>query len=255
VSAIETAVILAAGRGLRLAGEVADRPKGFIQFGEKPIVEESIELLQAAGIREVVVVTGHLAEHYEALAARRRGLVRTVHNERYADSGSMYSLWCAKSLVRGPFLLLESDLVYEPRALSTLLAGSAEDALLLSGPTGAGDEIWVQVRDGRLVDMSKRRADLAGPPAGELVGITRVSTPLFELMCAIAERAFRNTLFFDYETGCLVAAARERPVACPLVPDLVWGEIDDPGHLARVRERVWPEARGLRGGPVARPRR
>ena len=41
---VATAVILAAGRGLRLAGEVTDRPKGFIQFGERPIVEESIEL-------------------------------------------------------------------------------------------------------------------------------------------------------------------------------------------------------------------
>lgn len=252
---VASAVILAAGRGLRLAGEVADRPKGFISFGERPIVEESIELLKLAGVRDIVVVTGHLAQHYEALAARMPGLVRTVHNERFADSGSMYSLWCARALVQGPFLLLESDLVYEPRALATLLGGPAEDAILLSGPTGAGDEIWVQAKDGFLVDMSKRRADLSGPPAGELVGITRVSAPLYALMCGIAERAFRNTLHFDYETGCLVAAGRQRPIACPVVRDLVWGEIDDPSHLARVRERVWPQVRGLLGGPVARPER
>lgn len=252
---VTTAVILAAGRGLRLAGEVADRPKGFITFGERPIVEESIEELRRAGMREVIVVTGHLADHYEALVARCGGLVRTVRNERYAESGSMYSLWCARTLTQGPFLLLESDLVYEPRALTTLLEGPAEDAVLLSGPTGAGDEVWVQVKDGRLADMSKRRADLSAPPAGELVGIARVSAPLFALMCGIAERAFRNTLFYDYETGCLVAAARERPIACPLVPDLVWGEIDDPAHLARVRERIYPQVASLRGGPVARPRR
>lgn len=252
---VTTAVILAAGRGLRLAGEVADRPKGFIQIGEHPIVEESVAELRRAGIQDVIIVTGHLADRYEALAARHRGLVRTVHNERFAESGSMYSLWCARGLLGGPFLLLESDLVYEPRALATLLDGRAEDAILLSGPTGAGDEIWVQVKDGNLVDMSKRRADLPGPPAGELVGITRVSATLYALMCAIAERAFRNTLHFDYETGCLVAAGRERPIACPVVPDLVWGEIDDPAHLARVRERVWPQVEGLRGGPLARPRR
>ncbi|MGQ0430149.1 MAG: phosphocholine cytidylyltransferase family protein [Gammaproteobacteria bacterium] len=255
MSAVTTAVILAAGRGLRIAGEVTDRPKGFIQFGELPIVEESIEQLRDAGIRDVIIVTGHLAGWYEALAARMHGLVRTVHNARYAESGSMYSLWCTRTLVQGPFLLLESDLVYEPRALSTLLAGPAQDAILLSGPTGAGDEIWVQVKDGRLADMSKRRADLGGRPAGELVGITRVSAPLYALMCTIAERTFRNTLHFDYETGCLVAAGRERPIACPLVRDLVWGEIDDPTHLARVRERIYAEVRSLREGPVARPRR
>lgn len=254
MSAIRTAVILAAGRGTRLAGELTDRPKGFIRIGAQPIVEESIEWLLAAGIQDVIVATGHLAEQYEALARRRAGIVQTVHNGRFADSGSMYSLYCARELIRGPFLLLESDLVYEPRALTTLLEGPAEDAILLSGPTGAGDEVFVATRGGFLAGMSKRRADLAGDVAGELVGITRISSALFELMCGIARVAFRQTLMFDYETDCLVAAGRERPIACPLVPDLLWGEIDDPGHLARVRDEVYPELQRRRAHSVAPPR-
>lgn len=254
MSAIETAVILAAGRGTRLAGELADRPKGFIRIGAEPIVEESIGRLQAAGIRDVIVVTGHLAHYYEELARRRAGVVQTIHNERFADSGSMYSLYCARALIGGPFLLLESDLVYEPRALVTLLEGPAEDAILLSGPTGAGDEVFVATRNGLLAGMSKRRADLAGDVAGELVGITRVSPALFALMCGIADAAFRRTLMFDYETDCLVAAAAKRPIACLLVPDLLWGEIDDPGHLARVRDRVYPALMRLPARAVAPPR-
>lgn len=254
MSAIRTAVILAAGRGLRLAGEIDDRPKGFIRFGAETIVEASIAQLQTAGIEDVVIVTGHLARQYEDLAKRRKGLVRTVQNAHYADSGSMYSLWCARERTRGPFLLLESDLVYEPRALATLLDGPAEDAILLSGPTGAGDEVWVETQDGRLVRMSKRRDELAGAAAGELVGISRISAPLYELMCEIAEAAFRQSRHFDYETGCLVEAGRRRPIACPVVPDLLWGEIDDAGHLSRVRERVWPELERQRASSVARSR-
>ncbi|MEX1993652.1 MAG: phosphocholine cytidylyltransferase family protein [Steroidobacteraceae bacterium] len=251
---VERAVILAAGRGTRLAGELTDRPKGFIRIGAQPIVEESIERLIGAGIREVVIVTGHLATYYEDLAARRAGVVQTVHNGRYSESGSMYSLYCARERVQGPFLLLESDLVYEARALSTLLAGPAEDAILLSGPTGAGDEIYVATRDGMLTGMSKRRADLNGDITGELVGITRVSEGLFSLMCRIAEAAFCRSLMFDYETDCLVAAGRERPIACPLVPDLLWGEIDDASHLERVRDRVHPELQRRLAGSVAEPR-
>ncbi len=254
MSGIHTAVILAAGRGTRLAGEVTDRPKGFIRIGAQPIVEESIDRLAAAGVREVIVVTGHLAHYYEELARGRAGLVRTVHNPRFADSGSMYSLYCARERVRGPFLLLESDLVYEPRALTTLIDGQAEDAILLSGPTGAGDEVLVATRAGILTGMSKRRAELAGEVAGELVGITRVSPGLFARMCRIAEAAFERSLMFDYETDCLVAAGRERPIACPLVPDLLWGEIDDPGQLARVRDEVYPELQRRQQGSVAPPR-
>ncbi len=238
---IQQAVILAAGRGTRLAGEVKDYPKGFLRLGEKPIIEESVDRLAAAGISDVVIVTGHCAEHYDRFADSRPGLVRTVHNPRFADSGSMYSLYCAREVVTGPFLLLESDLIYEPRALTTLTGLRAEDAVLVSGPTQAGDEVFVETRDGYLVAMSKDRGSLGRAVAGELVGISRISAGLFLLMQRIAAEAFKTSLKFDYETDCLVAAARERGIACAVVADLVWGEIDDPSHLARARERVYPE--------------
>jgi 2-aminoethylphosphonate-pyruvate transaminase len=240
-STISAAVILAAGRGTRLAGYLDDCPKGFLTLGERPIIEESIDRLVMAGIRDVLVVTGHCAGHYEDLAQRRAGLVRTVHNPRYADSGSMYSLYCARGVIGGPFLLLESDLVYEPRALTHLLQNAAPDAILLSGPTGAGDEVYVELRDGQLLNMSKSRDDLGPGVAGELVGIAKISAPLFGLMCRIAERAFASSLKYDYETDCLVAAGREHAIACPVIADLVWGEIDDPSHLARAKQTIYPE--------------
>ncbi len=239
-AAVAQAVILAAGMGTRLRGELQDRPKGFLALGDKPIVEESIDRLFAAGVNEVVIVTGHCADFYEELAAGD-GRVRTLHNWRYRDSGSMYSLFCAREAVAGDYLLLESDLIYEPRALETLLAQPSPDAILLSGPTGAGDEVYVSAPQGRLADMSKNAKALQQPPAGELVGISRISEALSAEMMAIAAEAFRESFFFDYETDCLVAAAQQRDIACPVVADLVWSEIDDPAHLARARAEIYPE--------------
>jgi len=197
---VTSAVILAAGRGTRLAGHVGDYPKGFLKLGAATIIEESIERLTEAGIQDVLIVTGHCAGHYEDLARRRVALVRTVHNPRFADSGSMYSLYCARDAVTGPFLLLESDLVYEPRALTHLLDHPAADAILLSGPTGAGDEVYVEVRDGKLLNMSKQRDALGPGVAGELVGIAKISAALYARMCRIAARAFTTSLRYDYET-------------------------------------------------------
>lgn len=230
-----TAVILAAGQGQRLRSELSDRPKGFLQLGSRPIIEESILRLLAAGIGDILIVTGYLADHYEALARAYPGRLRTVHNPQFAASGSMYSLYCARELVEGPFLLLESDLIYEPRALRLLLDGPAEDAILVSGPTGAGDEVYVEAPGGRLRAMSKDRACLGEPVLGELVGISRISAGLFALMQRIAAEAFTRSLRFDYETDCLVAAARERPIHCLLAEGLLWGEIDDPSQLQRAR--------------------
>lgn len=242
---ITSAVILAAGQGKRLRDEVRDRPKGFLRLGAQPIIEESVHRLAAAGIHDVLIVTGFAASYYDEFARQHAALVRTVHNPEFARSGSMYSLYCARELVHGDFLLLESDLIYEPRALRVLLDHPARDAILLSGPTGAGDEVYVETVDGTLRNMAKDRSRLGPDVAGELVGISKISADLFRVMQRIAAAAFRDSLVFDYETDCLVAAAAEHAIACPVVPDLLWGEIDDPAHLRRARELVYPRIAAL----------
>jgi len=234
---IRTAVILAAGLGSRLG---AEGPKGALRLGERSIVEESLTRLERAGMAHVVIVTGHAREFYERLPETRRGLVRTVHNPHYAESGSMASLFCARDAVDSDFLLLESDLIYERRALDVLLETPERDVVLLSGATGAGDEVWVETEGALLRRMSKDRGALGPQVAGELVGITKVSTALFQVMLELAGVAFRDTLRVDYETDTLVQAARVHPVRCLRVDDLLWAEIDDAAHLARAREQVYP---------------
>jgi 2-aminoethylphosphonate-pyruvate transaminase len=240
---VRQALILAAGMGVRLK-EIGERtPKGFLRLGERPIVEESIERLAAEGIERIVIATGHHAALYEELARARPGLVTTVHNPRYAESGSLYSLCCARDALDGDLLLLESDLIYERRALREALDHPSPDVLLVSEPTGARDEVWVEARGGELHDMSKDRTKLGPSIAGELVGITKVSPPFFRELLAVGERLFRETLKVDYELQGLVQAARARPMPVHLVPDLVWAEIDDLGHLERARTSVYPRLR------------
>jgi len=238
---VRQALILAAGMGVRLRELGRETPKGFLRLGARPIVEESLERLRAEGIERVVIATGHQAEFYEELRRARPELVATVHNPRYADSGSLYSLWCARHELGEDFLLLESDLIFERRALREALDHASPDVLLVSEPTGATDEVWVETRAGELVNMSKDRTALGPDIAGELVGITKVSRPFLREMLAVGERLFHETLKVDYETEGLVQAARVRPLAVHLVRGLVWAEIDDLHHLERARERVYPE--------------
>ncbi len=238
---VRQALILAAGMGVRLREIGARTPKGFLRLGQRPIVEEALERLQGEGIERVVIATGHHAELYEELSAARPGRITTVHNPRFADSGSLYSLWCARAELEEDFLLLESDLIFERRALREALAHPSPDALLVSEPTGARDEVWVEARGGNLHDMSKDRTRLGPELAGELVGITKVSRPFLGEMLAVGERLFRETLKVDYELEGLVQAARARPLPVHLVRDLVWAEIDDLHHLERARERIYPE--------------
>jgi len=234
------AVILAAGQGARLRSTIDDRPKGLIEIDGETLVGRSLRLLRAAGIADVTIVAGYRAAQYHRLAASRAG-VRIVVNDAFATTGSMASFAVAlDGGVGGDLLLLESDIIYEPRAIEAILAPQAEDATLVSGPTHAGDEVWVDAPDGRLRTMSKRRGEVADV-VGEFVGITRLSAGAAASMRAQFARfvQIHGHARMDYDTGALVAVARERELAVVVVPDLQWGEIDDDRQLARVMSMRW----------------
>src|SRR5262245_37426207 len=237
------AIILAAGMGLRLRSVVDDRPKGLIEIQGETLVGRSLRLLRDMGIARITLVVGHRAVDYERFAEGQSDITLVV-NPAFASTGSMASLAAALERVDGPVLVLESDIAYEARALTALLAAPAA-ATLLSGPTGAGDEVWVDARDGLVRAMSKNAADLK-TITGEFVGLTRLSSA--------AAAAMRETFVeferghghgrMDYETGALVAIARKQPVRAVLIPDLRWGEVDDDRQYARLVRDVWPAVTG-----------
>ena len=237
---IRTAVILAAGVGVRLQERGKLMPKGCLRLGEKSIIEESISRLLGVGIRRIVIVTGHLAEQFTPLKARYGESVELVHNPHFADSGSMYSLYCARHCVDGSFMLLEADLVYERRALTTCLEYPSDNVVLLAGFSNTSDECFVETQNGRLVAISKNRESLGAEVRGEMVGICKISPSLFSLMLDTAEQRFRTTRHLDYEMDWLILAAQDVPIACPVDEDLVWCEIDDERHLARARNEIYP---------------
>jgi 2-aminoethylphosphonate-pyruvate transaminase len=243
---VRDAVILAAGMGTRLRALVDDRPKGLLEIDGESLMARSVALLRRAGITRITIVSGYRADLYEQFAAGSTD-IRLLRNAAYATTGSMASLAVALDTLRGADLLvLESDIVYEARALDVMLAAGA-DTTLVSGPTGAGDEVWVCAPDGRLQGMCKTRSEL--PSAiGEFVGITRLSAGAAGAMhdayrAFVAEHGHGQ---MAYETDALVSVAARLPIRVQLMADLCWGEIDDEPQYARVVERVWPIVRAAR---------
>ncbi len=227
--------------GTRLKARGTEAPKGFLTLGSKPIIQESVSRQESAGIEKIYIVTGHLSHFYDELADSSQGRICTVKNEQYAESGSMFSLAKLRGKLDSPFLLLESDLIYETRALETLLEDPRPDVMLASGFTGSRDEVWTWTDEkGNLTGLSKNKNDKPEPPAGELVGISKISPDFFAVMLEEADKAFQMSLKLEYET-CMAAAARRIPMAVNVVPDLLWAEIDDEDHLERARSSVYPK--------------
>lgn len=231
------AVVLAAGLGSRLQSVQSARPKGFVEIGGKPIIARSVEAVRRAGVSEFVFVVGWRREIYREWCARECAGAVCVENPEYATTGSLRSLLLGAAAVpERDLIVLESDLLYEQRAPDLLLSAADMDTVLISGFTQSRDEVWAyESAPNRLGHLTKQRAAV-GEPVGELVGLTRMSASLIRDL-GTAARAMAATA--HYEDG-LNAVAAARAVTLLPVPDLAWCEIDDPAHLTRARDVVWP---------------
>ncbi len=231
------AVVLAAGLGSRLREVHRERPKGFVEIGGEPIIARSVRALQRAGVQEFVFVVGWHAEVYRAWCAAECPGARCVDNADYATTGSLRSLLLGAAAVPGrDIVVVESDLLYEQRAADVLRSAPEADTILLSGFTGSGDEVWAyEQAPGRLARLTKQR-QAGAEPVGELVGLSRLSAGLLPELALAAQTL---PALAHYEDG-LSALAATRPIGVLRVPDLAWCEIDDPAHLARAQEKIWP---------------
>ncbi|ASR48227.1 2-aminoethylphosphonate--pyruvate transaminase [Paenibacillus kribbensis] len=236
---VNTAVILAAGLGSRLKEHTAHKPKGFLVIDDLPIIERSILQLRKSEIEHIWIGTGYLSQEYERLA-QKYPQVNCVYNDRYRDSGSMYTLYNMRESVREDFLLLESDLLYDIAGLKNLLADTRSDVILSSGATHSNDEVYIEMdEEGHLIAMSKQ-IELLGRVDAELVGISKVSLDTYQRMCRLVEAEFHNHLKWDYEQA-LVEVGKKKPIAVKKIEKFTWCEIDTEEHLQRAKEVIYPK--------------
>ncbi|MDR2792394.1 MAG: 2-aminoethylphosphonate--pyruvate transaminase [Treponema sp.] len=236
---IRQAVIMAGGLGSRLKERTVSMPKGFIEIGGVPIIKQSIKKLISTGVEEIIIGTGHCADWFERL----EGNIRLVHNARYAETGSMGTLACCAPFVKGDFLLLESDLIYDAAGLRVLVNERHKNAALASGPTNSGDEVYLEAdADGFLLRQSKNRADICAL-AGELVGISRLTPAALEAMVSYLDAHSADMPNMEYEAALAAVSLRTEnrmPVFVRKIERYLWREIDCEAHLVAAQESVYP---------------
>ncbi|HEX3846213.1 MAG TPA: phosphocholine cytidylyltransferase family protein, partial [Steroidobacteraceae bacterium] len=174
------AIILAAGRGLRLQQpEDQQLPKCLLQFDGMSLLERHLRMLEAAGIDEVVLALGFRHEQVEAeldrLAWRPR--VEIVLNPGF-ELGSVLTVHMVRDAMTrgGEILLMDADVLYDERILRALVAGSRPvNRVLIDREFEAGDEpVKVCVQNGVPVELRKKPAiDLKYDTIGESIGFFR----------------------------------------------------------------------------------
>ena len=104
-SKLSTAVILAAGMGIRLRDVTGLLPKGLLEIGGKSLIHRSLENLKNEGIDRALIVTGFQESLYHETLQQQADIpeLEFVHSRQFEESGSMHSLFVAKIFCRRIF--------------------------------------------------------------------------------------------------------------------------------------------------------
>ena len=171
------AIILAAGTASRLRPLTEHTPKSLLNIGERPLLQRSMDALIQSGVKNFVIVTGYLHEQIEAFVAKTYGEainVTFIHNDVFDSTNNIYSLWLARPEADGEdFLLLDSDLLYDPQIVAKVLESEAPNVLTLIQHELGEEEMKVVVdNDGAIKEISKTCNPANA--AGESLGIEKI---------------------------------------------------------------------------------
>jgi len=238
------AIIYAAGRGTRLQ---SDSPKILLEFGGKTLLEWHALRLREAGVREIVLVTGHLreqvAEVLPDICARHDVALREIVNPRFHE-GSLLSLKVSLPEIEEssePLLLMDADVFYPTGMLDRLTESVHGTALLLDREfsTNDDDPMLVPVKNGRPIDFRKHwrgEADFVG----ESIGFFKIAPTDFPLLIKETEARSRDSSCADSYDDVLRTLVLAGRFGYEDVTGLRWIEIDFPADVIRARHQLVP---------------
>ena len=249
---VTSVLILAAGAGTRLGGDVGSKP--LHRVGGLPLIERAIVTAHRAGLTDIVVVTGHEADtlesFLEALSDRRGLSIRPIRNDGW-EAGNAASLLAAKDHLAGPFVLLMADHVFDRAILTDLLTSPPVDAdVVLACDDSIADNPWVvdeeavkvRIQDGRILAIGK-----------ELESYDAYDTGIFLCHPAIFAAADEGMQHGDASLSGTIGrlASKGRAAVIP-VGSRVWVDVDTKQDQATAERFLYGELVKPQDGWVSR---
>lgn len=242
-----SACILAAGVGNRL-GDMDDKPpKALLEFGGKTLLTRHLENLARIGVRDVSIGVGYRAPEIEAAAEKVLfpGDISYVFNPDFTE-GSVITLAVMgdrMAAASGPVILMDADVLYDPRMLARLANSGHPNCLLVDRDFEEGDEpVKICVSDENTVVDFRKIVETPFNWCGESVGFFKWSPALcrelIEGAQAYIDRGDRDA---PYEEVIRDAILRDPTrIGFEDVTGIPWVEIDFPQDVARANTDILP---------------
>lgn len=246
------AIILSAGQGSRLLPLTETNPKCLLDVGAgESVLRLQMRALEAAGVKEILVVTGFHASLVDADLANYKGAAvwRTVYNPFYKVADNLGSVWLALHHITAAdaaFMIVNGDTLFTPAVAKQLLA-EAEKPITLAvsqKPRYDADDMKVIREELRLLQVGKSLS--AAEVNAESIGMMCFKGEGIAAFRAMVDEAIRAPDGTNvWYLSVINRLAPQIHVATAEVPPEQWCEIDFPVDYEQARLMVtqWRDAK------------
>lgn len=156
------AVFIAAGFGTRLVPVTLNTPKPLVRVNGKRIIDGLIDACLEAGINEIYIVRGYLAEQFDQLLYKYP-MIKFLENPIYNEANNISSSMCARYMLSNAYVF-EADLLISNPKIITPYHYTSDFLAIKKDRT---DDWCFEVKDGIIVEEK-----VGGLDCWQMVGIS-----------------------------------------------------------------------------------
>ncbi|MBS3057670.1 MAG: NTP transferase domain-containing protein [Candidatus Diapherotrites archaeon] len=187
------ALVLAAGKGIRMLPVTDEIPKAMVEIAGKPILERILDVLGEAGIKEVVIVVGYKkGQIMEYFGNEFRGM-KIDYAVQEKQLGTAHAIGMARQFMQGDFISINGDLLFESSLIKELAGKSGFDAVIVGRKVQDLSRFAaLEIEDGLVKNIIEK------PRPGETktdiinYGIYRFSKKIFDVIARTGINPIRN---------------------------------------------------------------
>lgn len=178
---VDNAIIMAAGTASRFAPLSFERPKALIEVREEILIERQIRQLREAGVDEIIIVTGYMADQFEYLK-EKYGVV-LVYNPDFLTRNNNASIYVAREYLKNSYIC-SSDNYFLNNPFEKEVNESYYSAVYVEGDT---KEWCIYEEDGIIKDVV-----VGGKDSWVMMGHVFWSEDFSKKILAIIEREYNE---------------------------------------------------------------